>query len=299
MAFTAWAASTAFSVGDIRRATSVQTTGLVFKCTTAGTSASSEPDWPTTIGGTSNDGSVVWTAISSIYEELLKLAPSAIIELYSVHLSSDLHGSNDIYRFHNGCNADITGNIVYGGQTYSRQPVEASGFEYSNTGSLPRPTLTISNLDNTMTALLIVVNTTTAGNDLCGAEVRRIRTCKKFLDGQANADPNAQWPTEIWYIDRKASENRNIVQFELASEIDKPGIKIPKRQMIGNICQWKYRSSECSYTGSNYFDVNDNPESSLANDRCGKKVSSCKKRFGENGELPYGSFPSAGRQART
>tara|TARA_Y100000593_G_scaffold14105_2_gene26586 strand:+ start:15894 stop:16787 length:894 start_codon:yes stop_codon:yes gene_type:complete len=297
MAFTAWAASTAFSVGDIRRATSVQTTGLVFKCTTAGTSASSEPDWPTTIGGTSNDGSVVWTAISSIYEELLKLAPSAIIELYSVHLSSDLHGSNDIYRFHNGCNADITGNIVYGGQTYSRQPVEASGFEYSNTGSLPRPTLTISNLDNTMTALLIVVNTTTVGNDLCGAEVRRIRTCKKFLDGQANADPNAQWPTEIWYIDRKASENRNIVQFELASEIDKPGIKIPKRQMIGNICQWKYRSSECSYTGSNYFDVNDNPESSLANDRCGKKVSSCKKRFGENGDLPYGSFPSAGRQA--
>ena len=297
MAFTAWAASTAFSVGDIRRATSVQTTGLVFKCTTAGTSASSEPDWPTTIGGTSNDGSVVWTAISSIYEELLKLAPSAIIELYSVHLSSDLHGSNDIYRFHNGCNADITGNIVYGGQTYSRQPVEASGFEYSNTGSLPLPTLTISNLDNTMTALLIVVNTTTVGNDLCGAEVRRIRTCKKFLDGQANADPNAQWPTEIWYIDRKASENRNIVQFELASEIDKPGIKIPKRQMIGNICQWKYRSSECSYTGSNYFDVNDNPESSLANDRCGKKVSSCKKRFGENGDLPYGSFPSAGRQA--
>lgn len=297
MAFTAWAASTAFSVGDIRRATSVQTTGLVFKCTTAGTSASSEPDWPTTIGGTSNDGSVVWTAISSIYEELLKLAPSAIIELYSVHLSSDLHGSNDIYRFHNGCNADITGNIVYGGQPYSRQPVEASGFEYSNTGSLPRPTLTISNLDNTMTALLIVVNTTTVGNDLCGAEVRRIRTCKKFLDGQANADPNAQWPTEIWYIDRKASENRNIVQFELASEIDKPGIKIPKRQMIGNICQWKYRSSECSYTGSNYFDVNDNPESSLANDRCGKKVSSCKKRFGDNGDLPYGSFPSAGRQA--
>jgi len=296
MAFTAWAANTAFNLNDVRRATSAQTTGLVFKCTTAGTSSSSEPDWPTTIGGTFNDGSVVWTAISSIYEELLKLAPSAIIELYSVHLSSDLHGSNDIYRFHNGCNADVSGNIVFGGQTYTRQPVEASGFEYTNTGSLPRPTLTISNLDNTMTALLIVVNATTAGNDLCGAEVRRIRTCKKFLDGQANADPNAQWPTEIWYVDRKATENRNVVAFELASEIDKPGIKIPKRQMIGNICQWVYRSSECSYTGSNYFDVDDNAETSLANDRCGKRVSSCKKRFGENGDLPYGSFPSAGRQ---
>ena len=44
------------------------------------------------------------------------------------------------------------------------------------------------------------------------------------------------------------------------------------------------------------WDVNDNVESSLANDRCGKRVSSCKLRFGANNALPFGSFPSAGRQ---
>ncbi|MBP98773.1 phage minor tail protein L [Candidatus Poribacteria bacterium] len=296
MAVAAWAASTAFSLGDVRRATADQVTGLFFKCTTAGTSAGSEPDWPTDIGSTVADNNVVWTAISSVYEELSKLAPSAIIELFEVRLSNDLHGSNDIYRFHNGCNADIDGNIVWDGNQYSRQPVEASGFEYSATGQLPRPTLTIANLDNTITALLVVVNTTTTGNDLTGAEVRRIRTLKKFLDGESAADPNAQWPMEIWEIDRKSSENRVAVEFELASKLDRPGDKIPRRQMIGNICQWAYRSGECGYTGSNYWDVNDNVESSLANDRCGKRVSSCKLRFGANNALPFGSFPSAGRQ---
>ena len=297
MAVSAWTASTSFSLGDIRRATSDQITGLFFKCTTAGTSSGSEPDWPTDIGSTVTDNNVIWTAISSVYEELSKLAPSAIIELWSVHLSNDLHGSSDVYRFHNGCNADINGNIVWDGNQYARQPIQADGFEYASGGQLPRPTLTISNADNTMTALLIVVNTTTAGNDLCGAEVRRIRTLKKFLDGEAAADPNAQWPMEIWYVDRKSSENRNVVQFELASKLDLPNIKVPKRQLIGNICQWAYRSGECGYTGSNYWDANDNVESSLANDRCGKRVGSCKLRFGENNPLPFGSFPSAGRSA--
>jgi lambda family phage minor tail protein L len=296
MAVAAWAASTSYSLGDTRRGATDQITGLFFKVTTAGTSSGSEPDWPTDIGSTVTDNNVVWTAISSVYEELSKLAPSAIIELFEVRLSNDLHGSSDIYRFHNGCNANINGNIVWDGNPYSRQPVEASGFEYSSTGQLPRPTLTISNLDNTITALLVVVNTTTTGNDLTGAEVRRIKTLKKYLDGESAADPNAQWPMEIWFIDRKSSENRNIVEFELASKLDLPGVKIPRRQMIGNICQWAYRSGECGYTGSNYWDVNDNVESSLANDRCGKRVDSCKLRFGADSTLPFGSFPSAGRQ---
>jgi hypothetical protein len=29
-------------------------------------------------------------------------------------------------------------------------------------------------------------------------------------------------------------------------------------------------------------------------DVCGKRISSCKKRFGEFNDLPFGSFPSAG-----
>ena len=294
MAVAAWAASTAFSVGDIRRASTEQASGLFFRCTTAGTSAATEPSWPTDIGSTITDNTCVWTAIASAYEELSKLNPSAIIELFEVHLDSTLHGSSDVYRFHAGANAAIDGNVVFNGNTYTRIPVKADGFDFTNTGTLPRPTLAISNLDGTMTTLLLLVNATTAGNDLGGAEVRRIRTLKKFLDGEATADPNAKFPDERWYIDRKSNESRDSVTFELASKFDLAGQKLPKRQIVANVCQWVYRSSECSYTGSNYFDVNGNSVSTLAQDVCGKRIGSCKLRFGNNGQLPFGSFPGAG-----
>ena len=294
MAVAAWAASTAFSVGDIRRATTEQASGLFFRCTTAGTSAATEPGWPNDIGDTITDNTCVWTGIASAYEELAKINPSAIIELFELRLESALHGSNDVYRFHAGSNADVTGNIVFNSQTYSRIPIKADGFEYTNTGTLPRPTLAISNLSSTISALLLTVNATTAGNDLGAAEVRRIRTLKKYLDGESAADPNAQFPQEVWFIDRKSNETRDSVTFELASKFDLAGQKIPRRQIIANICQWKYRSSECSYTGTDYYDVNGNEVSTLAQDVCGKRVASCKLRFGENAELPFGSFPGAG-----
>jgi lambda family phage minor tail protein L len=294
MAVAAWAASTAFSVGDIRRATTEQASGLFFRCSTAGTSASSEPNWPNMAGDTVTDGTCVWTAIASAYEELAKINPSAIIELFELRLDSTLHGSSDVYRWHAGANANVSGDIVFNSQTYSRIPVKAEGFEYSNTGTLPRPKLSISNLDGTITTLLLLVNATTAGNDLGGAEVVRIRTLKKYLDGESAADPNAQWPQERWFVDRKASESRDSVTFELASKFDLAGQKIPRRQVIANVCQWKYRSSECSYTGTNYFDVNGDVVSTLAEDVCGKRVASCKLRFGDTAELPFGSFPGAG-----
>ena len=289
-----WQASTAFSVGDIRRPSVNDGTGLFFRCTTAGTSAATEPNWPNNVGDTVTDNTCVWTGIASAFEDLAKINPSAIIELFELRLDSTLHGSSEIYRFHAGANADVDGNIVFDSQTYSRIPLKAEGFEYTNTETLPRPTLTISNLSSTITALLLEINATTAGNDLGGAEVRRIRTLKKYLDGESTADPNAQFPQERWFIDRKASETRDVVTFELASKFDLAGQKIPKRQVIANICQWVYRSSECSYTGTDYYDVNGNEVTTEAEDVCGKRVASCKLRFGENAELPFGSFPGAG-----
>ena len=294
MAYTAWAASTGFAVGDVRRATTSQNSGLVFECTTAGTSGGSEPDWPTDIGSTLTDNTVVWTAISSIYADLSGLAVDAIIELFELHYDNTLHGSTTVLRWHAGVNADATGNITWNGNDYVRLPVQAEGFEYTNTGTLPRPTLSVANLNSGVTALLLAVNLTTPGNDLTGAKVKRIRTLKKFLDGESAADPYATFPVEEWFIDRKATESRDVVSFELASKFDLSNKQLPNRQVVANICQWQYRSSECSYTGSNYFDVNNNSVGTLAQDACGKRLSSCKKRFGENNEFTFGSFPGAG-----
>lgn len=55
----AWAASTAYTVGQRVRPTTRN--GHVYECTTGGTSAATQPTWPTTEGTTVTDGTVVWT----------------------------------------------------------------------------------------------------------------------------------------------------------------------------------------------------------------------------------------------
>jgi lambda family phage minor tail protein L len=279
MAYAAWAATTSYAVGAIVRATAVQDFGLVFKCTTAGTSGGTQPTWPTLLDSTVVDGSVTWTAISAVYEDLSVLAPNAIIELFQLRLDATLHGTSTTYYFHNGVNAAVTGNITWNSQTYVRLPIEASGFDYSSTGSLPRPKLAVSNIGSSITALLLQVNLITAGNDLGGAKVVRIRTLKKYLDGETGADPHAKFPDEIWYVDRKSNENRAVVEFELASKFDLVGVMLPRRQIIANVCQWVYRGGECGYNGTDYYDINDNKVTSSGSDVCGKRLSSCNIRF--------------------
>jgi len=175
---------------------------------------------------------------SAIVSNLQNTNPSAIIELFTLQLDSSLHGATTIYRFHAGSSLKENGEIVWAGNSYQRFPIKAEGFAFRK-GQLPRPTLTVSNALGTITAILLNVNTTTAGNDLTGATVTRIRTLARFLDavnfpGDINPygtpDSTAEFPQEIYKIDRKSAENREAVQFELASVFDLAGIRAPNRQ---------------------------------------------------------------------
>ena len=173
-----------------------------------------------------------------IITDLQKINPSAIIELFSITTDAALHGSAATYRFHAGTNRVGNGDIIWAGNTYIKMPIQAEGFAFRK-GQLPRPTLTVSNALGTITAILLNVNSITTGNDLTGATVTRIRTLARYLDGANFAgntnplgtpDPTAEFPQEIYKIDRKSTENREIVQFELAAVFDLAGIRAPKRQ---------------------------------------------------------------------
>ena len=54
-----WSASTAATAGQYVSPTTAN--GHLYVCTTAGTTGTTQPTWPTAIGGTVTDGSVVWT----------------------------------------------------------------------------------------------------------------------------------------------------------------------------------------------------------------------------------------------
>ncbi len=173
---------------------------------------------------------------SAVFSDLQSINPSAIIELFQLHLDSELHGATTIYYFHAGSNLNANNKIVWKTQEYLRFPIQATGFAFQR-GQLPRPRISISNATGLISAILLSVNETTAGNDLTGAKVIRIRTLAKFIDAanfanntNATADPNAEFPQEIYFIDRKSSENRELVEFELASPTDLAGVRIPGRQ---------------------------------------------------------------------
>ena len=173
-----------------------------------------------------------------VFSEIQKINPSSIIELFVLQLDTALHGANTIYRFHSGTNLDANGEIIFAGNSYLRFPIQATGFAYQR-GQLPRPKVTISNATGFISAILVSVNQVTAGNDLTGSTFTRIRTMAKFIDavnfsGGSNPfgtpDPTAEFKRQIFIVDRKSSENREIVEFELAAATDMAGGRAPKRQ---------------------------------------------------------------------
>ena len=196
-----------------------------------------------------------------ISKDLQGSNPSAIIELFQVDLISGVHyvppaTIDTSYFFHDGTSNNNFGSIKwskgdpnYTVVEYVALPVKAEGFKFGR-GQLPRPTLTFSNALSTFTNILGAVNSVTTGmsnashlsglinNDLTGAKVIRKRTLEKFLPTSNyttvpnyNAfDPSyPEFPQEIYFIDRKSEENREVVQFELAANFDLAGVKAPRR----------------------------------------------------------------------
>lgn len=145
-----------------------------------------------------------------------------------------------VFLFHAGNNMKDNGDIVWQSNTYTRMPCQATGFKYSGKGLLPRPTLTFSNLLGTITTIILRVNQTTPFIDLQRAKVTRRRTLARFLDEVnfpsnvnpfkvGSVDPTAELPKEVYFIDKKTIENRDIVEFEMVSSFDLAGVFAPKK----------------------------------------------------------------------
>jgi len=103
---------------------------------------------------------------------------------------------------------------------------------------------------------------------------------------------------DVWFIDKKTLETRYLIEWELASAYDLQGVKLPRRQIIQNSCQWNYRDGNCNYQGS-YFDKDNKPCLNKKDDTCPKTLKACEIRWcsvgGGTAILPFGGFPGATR----
>ena len=196
-----------------------------------------------------------------ISKNLQEPNPSAIIELFELELIKNVHyvlpaTIDTNYYFHDGTSNNNFGSIKWtkgdSNNTeveYVALPVKAEGFKFGR-GQLPRPTLTFSNALGAFTTILAAANSVSTSieegsiglglinNDLTGAKVTRKRTLEKFLptsNYSTTPSYNAfdssypEFPQEVYFIDRKSEENREVVQFELAANFDLAGVKAPRR----------------------------------------------------------------------
>ena len=174
----------------------------------------------------------------------------AIVELIDLDLSPITNDPADIFYFTNQLKPDDT-KIRWKGNIYEPIPIAAAGYEKSTTGQIAQPTLTVANVLGTFTQVINELD------DLVGAKVTRRRTLGKYLDGEPDADPLQEFPIDVFYIERKTQENSMVISWQLASVLDLEGLKLPRRIITQNYCQWRYRGSECGFTGPALYGNND------------------------------------------
>jgi lambda family phage minor tail protein L len=209
------------------------------------------------------DKATAQSAIKKLATEISSLAPSALITLFEIDIENlaidlglNLQDGEKIYRFHSVPKLNGT-SLFWQSKEFTAAPIEADGFETTSKGTLPTPRIQISCSDDSILALSILKDKLRAMDDLVGAKVTRIRTFAKYLDIENfpdgnfpegfSPDPNIELPRDIYYIDRKSSENKTTIQFELASLLDIEGIELPNRLCLANKCPFQYRGEGCCY----------------------------------------------------
>ncbi len=192
-----------------------------------------------------------------VNSELFSLEPTALLEFFVIYYDY-VNTPDDKLYIHGGTNG-INGSIYWQGVEYLPFPIQSSGFESKGDGSLPRPKLAVSNQD------FFVSNLIRRYNNLIGAKVVRKRTFLKFLDNSnfaesrnpyGSADPTAGLEDQVFFILRRASENRAAIELELASPLEIENVTFPRRTVMARYCSFHYRGNGCRYMGPPVADEN-------------------------------------------
>ena len=123
--------------------------------------------------------------------------------------------------------------------SYTALPLGAEGFEVQSDGPSQRPTITFANVLSTFgDALQLQDGTVLTNKDLLGKRLYRRRTLYKYCYGQSGDSPDRsiEYPIQMYFVDRIATETPELIVFELASGYDLAGIMTTRRVITGNSC---------------------------------------------------------------
>ena len=185
--------------------------------------------------------------MTQIDKEIQKQDPgSALVQLYVLEYSS-----NNFAYFFGGLDDDLTavqfrdenGTV----RTYEAIPINADDFAVQSDGSASRPEISIGNVGNVLTNAIGGLDY----EELIGQRLTKRTTLQKYLVGESgDTTPPLEFPKQTYVIDRIKERNILAITFELASPFDVAGITLPRRQIIGGSCPFRYREAAASVSAA-------------------------------------------------
>jgi lambda family phage minor tail protein L len=253
----------------------------------------------------------------ALFSSAYELEPGNLVELYSI----DLSPIGEPVKYYWSNTALGLDHIYFDGIEYTYTDIEVEGFEWRGEGSLPEPTLRVTNVNQFAGQLARQYD------DLVGAHITRVRTFSQFLDGQDQADATAIFPKDMYQVFQKTAQTPVSVEWKLVSLLDAAGVMLPKRLALKNHCthsyriwragqdrvlvgredspwgrnpnypdyasrggSWDYSQATCPYRRQAMFKADGTPTNEPTEDSCGRDLGGCRLRFGgfEMSEGPQG-----------
>jgi lambda family phage minor tail protein L len=209
-------------------------------------------------------------------------------------------GVAEVYYF---CN-DL--GVSFNGQPYEQVPFEITDIEKTVTGETSPAKISLPNSTKFVSQLVLTYK------DAIGAEVTKIKTFEKFLDGQPTADGTAILSMDVFVLEQKVGMNKVFGQWELRVLADTGDRYIPGRLAMKDICPYGYRKWDavngvwvypklkpCPYASNTVLMTIDNVATADKTlDACDHRVDGgCKARAAgwPSGTLGFGGYPGMSR----
>jgi lambda family phage minor tail protein L len=214
---------------------------------------------------------------SDINSEIGKIEPSTQVNLYEIDLknvyplTSSINFSgqplkNGMLRIYNDVNLfnisnDENGRILWKNEYFYPFPIHSEGFDLTTLGARPTPKVFIANTspDQSYNSFYKYIRMQIQSlGDIAGSKFTRIKTFLKYLhqnNFSGNVNPystdssiiEVELPKDIYYIDRKTSENSVMLEYSLVSALDIENLTLPNRTIFSKRCPFSYRGEGCLY----------------------------------------------------
>jgi lambda family phage minor tail protein L len=192
--------------------------------------------------------------LDSTFKSEKNKASNSPIYLYTIY---DYDGVGTNLNF-----AEWDADVTYNGVTYTKFPIKHEEITENTKGEIDVVKVSVANVNRVLQGYLETY-------DLRGKKVIiKIVWSNQLADADAYID-------FTFYIDTYTATEQ-VVEFSLSSKYDIIDLEIPLGKYHRNYCRWKFKSSECGYSGGSTA--------------CDKRKTTCKNTM--NNVARYGGFPS-------